>query len=227
MTTLPVASVAVHPAADGAESRIRADIQGLRGIAVLMVVLFHVGVPAFGGGFAGVDVFFVISGYVISGLLVDEIERRGRVDLPRFYARRAKRLLPASLLMIFVVVALWNLTMSPLERRDAISAGRAASVYLANFWFSGRAVDYLGGGSQDNPFLHMWSLAVEEQFYLVWPAVLWAAARWAGPRGRLRAASIVLVVLSLLSLAACIAETASNTCEIMFGYMRSSVSFEL
>lgn len=161
---------------------LRRDVQALRGLAVLAVVLYHAGVPFAPGGFVGVDVFFVLSGYLITRLLVEERVSTGRIDLPAFLARRARRLLPAALVMIVVVAlgALW--IYPPLERDGLLGAGRAASLYVANLWFALQAVDYLGGHAAANPMLHMWSLGVEEQFYLLWPvALLAAAARWPAP----------------------------------------------
>ena len=182
---------------------IRADVQGLRGVAVLLVVLYHAGVPGLPGGFIGVDVFFVISGFLITGLLVDEARTSGRIDIAEFFARRARRLLPAALVLIVatVIAALWF--YPPLEQREIVSAARAASVYLANQWLAGRAVNYLTGAAHANPLLHMWSLAVEEQFYLVWPLVIALGMRVA--RGARHAH--VIGALCVVSFVACVAMT--------------------
>ncbi|MDP1902567.1 MAG: acyltransferase family protein [Rubrivivax sp.] len=155
---------------------LRPDVQGLRGVAVLLVVLYHAGLPFLPGGYVGVDVFFVISGYLITGLLVREVQAKGRIDLPNFIARRARRLLPAAITLIVVVVWASVLIYPPLERTDIVAAARAASLYAANLWFTSRAVDYLGGDAAVNPMLHMWSLGVEEQFYLLWPLMVSLAA---------------------------------------------------
>lgn len=182
---------------------VRADIQGLRGVAVLLVVLYHAGLPMLPGGFIGVDVFFVISGYLITGLLARELKAEGRIDYGRFVARRARRLLPASLVMI-AAVSLLGLALYPaLERGEVFDAARSAAVYLANFWFAAKAIDYLGGDAATNPFLHMWSLGVEEQFYLVWPILLAAAVRL--PRVDALRWKLVLAtgLISAVSLMAC------------------------
>jgi peptidoglycan/LPS O-acetylase OafA/YrhL len=181
----------------------RADVQGLRGVAVLLVVLYHAGVPGLPGGFIGVDVFFVISGFLISGLLVREFMATGYIAFARFFARRARRLLPAALLVTAVttVVALW--IYPPMEQREIVSSARAASLYVSNHWLAGRSVDYLGGEADSNPLLHMWSLAVEEQFYLVWPLVVALGMRIGGVRG----SSLVIGGLSVVSLCACVAMT--------------------
>ena len=187
-------------------SALREDIQGLRGIAVLLVVLFHAGVPGIVGGFIGVDVFFVISGYLITGLLTADIARSGRINLLSFFARRAKRLLPAALAMLVCVVAASTWLYPPVERLEWLSAARATALYLSNFWLAGRASDYFAAETHGNPLLHTWSLAVEEQFYLAWPLLLLLFLRWAPvnhERQRRWLAKAVLL-LSLVSLCACI-----------------------
>lgn len=185
-------------------SEYRRDIQGLRGVAVLLVVLYHSGAPLFPAGFVGVDVFFVISGYLITGLLARELQGTGRVNFMYFYARRARRLLPAALLVIIAVFAVTPLVYVPIEQGEILSSSRAAAIYLVNFWFARRASDYLGGDSEANPMLHMWSLAVEEQFYLVWPLLIAAGAR-AVPTGRLRAGLVAMVTaVSVVTFLLCV-----------------------
>jgi peptidoglycan/LPS O-acetylase OafA/YrhL len=153
-------------------SLFRPDIEGLRGLAVLLVVLYHVGVPMFGGGFIGVDVFFVLSGYLITGLIVREIETSGRLDLLHFYARRARRLLPASALMLLIISAATAILLSPPEQVNLARSARATAAYLSNLWFTGEASNYFAPGIETNPLLHTWSLAVEEQFYAFWPLLV-------------------------------------------------------
>lgn len=178
----------------------RHDIEGLRAVAVLLVVGFHAGIPGVGGGYAGVDVFFVLSGYLITGLLVREMEERGRLDLVRFYARRARRLLPGAALMMAVtaLAVLWLLP--PLEQLSVSKATGAASVYASNVWFMWRLGDYVVTGTEANPLLHTWSLAVEEQFYVVWPVAVWLMFR---TRSRARLAWC-MALASLASLAFCV-----------------------
>jgi peptidoglycan/LPS O-acetylase OafA/YrhL len=193
---LPDLAGTVHaPPRAPARSGFRRDIEGLRGLAVLLVVLFHVGVPGFSGGFVGVDVFFVLSGYLITTLLAAEVERTGRVDYLGFYARRIRRLLPASLLMLAVVVAVGAVVLSPLEQLLFARTARATALYGSNLWFT-RALDYFGPNADANPLLHTWSLAVEEQFYLVWPIIVAVAAR----RSR-RTLAVALLLLSAFSFA--------------------------
>jgi peptidoglycan/LPS O-acetylase OafA/YrhL len=147
----------------------RRDIQGLRGIAVLLVVIYHsgVGLP---GGFVGVDVFFVISGYVISQLLIRELRLTGRVRLRAFYARRARRLLPALALVTIVTLAFSLLFLSPFgDQQEVVRTSQATTLFLANaYLFLENTYVSLAA----NPFRHMWSLAIEEQFYLLLPAAL-------------------------------------------------------
>ena len=154
------------------ESLFRGDIQGLRGIAVLLVVLFHASIPGFKGGFVGVDIFFVLSGYLITGNLLRELQSNGRIRFREFYARRIRRLLPASLLVLFttlVVVAIWfPSVLLPGVALDISSAG----LYLSNIDFAVRATDYFSSSVIPSPVLHFWSLGVEEQFYLFWPLLI-------------------------------------------------------
>ncbi len=150
----------------------RGDIEGLRGVAVLLVVLYHAGVPGFTGGYVGVDVFFALSGYLITAILVSEVERTGRIDFARFYARRARRLLPASAALLLSVAAFARLFYSPLEQEGIARTALSVSLYVSNLSFGRKATDYLGAEAEANPLLHTWSLAVEEQFYLVWPLLV-------------------------------------------------------
>jgi peptidoglycan/LPS O-acetylase OafA/YrhL len=155
--------------------RFRGDVEGLRALAVLAVLAFHADVPHLAGGFVGVDVFFVISGFLITGLLLDEHERTGRVSLAAFYARRARRILPAAAVVLVATVAASWWLLTPLRRVDVIRDVLAAAGYAVNWRFITGQTDYLAAGRDASPLLHYWSLAVEEQFYLVWPLLLIAA----------------------------------------------------
>jgi peptidoglycan/LPS O-acetylase OafA/YrhL len=152
--------------------RFRPDIEGLRAVAVLAVVLFHAAVPGVGGGFVGVDVFFVISGFLITGLLWREASTTGTVRLRRFYGARARRLLPASAL-VGVVTAIASAVLLPLlQVRSVLCDGIASALYVGNYWLLVEGVHYFGGHLPPSPFQHYWSLGVEEQFYLVWPPLI-------------------------------------------------------
>jgi peptidoglycan/LPS O-acetylase OafA/YrhL len=192
----------------------RPDIEGLRAVAVILVVAFHAGVPGITGGYVGVDVFYVISGFLITGLLVDELERTGSISFRAFYARRARRLLPlAALVLVAVAIGMQFFTppvFRPTVRFDAISA----AFYYSNWQFALESVNYLTLGGAQNPVLHYWSLSVEEQFYLVWPLLLVLAVRLrrAGhpaSRVRLRCAWVVAIVGGA-SLAYSLIETAAQ-----------------
>lgn len=156
----------------------RQDIEGLRGIAVLIVVLFHCGMPGFPGGFVGVDVFFVLSGFLITGMLVSEIRKTSRLNLLQFYARRVRRLLPAFSLTVIVTLVIGSIILAPHELDRTGHAGRAAALYISNIFFDINAGDYFARNVKSNPLLHTWSLAVEEQFYVFWPFLLLLSLRW-------------------------------------------------
>lgn len=165
------------------DSGFRGDIEGLRAVAVLAVVLFHAGVPGVGGGYVGVDVFFVISGFLITGLLWREVATNGTVRLRRFYGARARRLLPASALVGIVTMVAAIALLPPLQARSAVGDGIASALYVGNYWFIVHGVEYSAPSLPPSPFQHYWSLGVEEQFYLVWPALIIATAWWLRRRG--------------------------------------------
>ncbi|MBZ9999992.1 MULTISPECIES: acyltransferase family protein [unclassified Mesorhizobium] len=178
----------------------RPDIEGMRALAVAGVVAYHFGLAALPGGFAGVDIFFVISGYLITRHLLQEIGESGRLNLWRFYARRARRLLPASLFVILATLLAGAFILSPEEQALYSKGAMFASAYMINLWLIRWSFDYFASDAANNPFIHFWSLSVEEQFYLAWPALLVLAA-WLRP-GR-RAAIVVIGVTGLVSFVAC------------------------
>lgn len=172
----------------------RPEIDGLRAVAVLPVILFHAGFAPFAGGYVGVDVFFVISGYLITAILLDEIGR-GAFTFGGFYERRARRILPALFFVLAVTVPVaWFLMLPALFEDFARSLGLAA-LSLSNFYFM-RTTSYFGIGAELQPLLHTWSLGVEEQYYLLFPPLLLLLWRW----GR-RVASLGVAALALASLA--------------------------
>lgn len=154
----------------------RPAIDGLRAIAVLAVVGYHAGLPI-AAGYVGVDVFFVISGYLITRLLHEELQATGRIDFTSFYARRARRILPAVVAVIVVTLALAAALLPPLEAMQTGKAAAAAFAFAANVYFGLAPNGYFDGDAQNNPLLHLWSLGVEEQFYLAWPLALLLARR--------------------------------------------------
>ncbi|MFJ1746575.1 acyltransferase family protein [Streptomyces sp. NPDC088116] len=174
----------------------RTDIQGLRALAVTLVVLSHAGVNHVSGGYVGVDVFFVISGFLITSSLARELSATGGISIRKFYARRALRLLPAStLVVVATLVGAW-LFLPTVRLAEYAGDALSSALYAVNFRLALSGTDYLAQGSPPSPFQHFWSLAVEEQFYLLWPLLLlltWKVAR----RRWLPAA--VLAVLCLTS----------------------------
>ncbi|MEL6764342.1 MAG: acyltransferase [Cyanobacteria bacterium J06607_6] len=173
----------------------RPDIDGLRTIAVLPVVLYHAGVAGFTGGFVGVDIFFVISGFLITTIIYQELEE-GRFSLVRFYERRARRILPALFAVIFAsLVAGWFLLV-PADYDHMGRSAVSALAFVSNIWFWRNSGGYFGGATDYLPLLHTWSLAVEEQFYILFPLLLMALHRFA--RSLLLPAILVLVAGSLI-----------------------------
>jgi peptidoglycan/LPS O-acetylase OafA/YrhL len=150
----------------------RDDIQGLRAVAVLLVAFDHAGVPFLAGGYIGVDVFFVLSGFLITGILLAEFVDRGRISLPGFYLRRARRILPAAALTLVVTDIAAHHLLNVVRAREAVGDSIWSALFAANVHFARQGTDYFAQGQPPSPFLHFWSLAVEEQFYLVWPSVL-------------------------------------------------------
>lgn len=201
----------------------RADIQGLRMLAVTLVVVFHLFPTILPGGFIGVDVFFVISGFLITGHLLREVEASGHINIGQFWARRARRLLPAALLVLAFCLALTLLVMPSTTRLLNLGEIAAASVYVLNWVLASSSTDYMAQGTPDSLVQHYWSLSVEEQFYIVWPVLLTVAivlSMWlhnrkpghasAGRNRMIRRRAIVaaLLIVFALSLAFSIYETA-------------------
>jgi len=194
----------------------RGDIEGLRAVAVLAVVLFHAEVPGVGGGYIGVDVFFVISGFLITGLLFREVRTAGTVRLRRFYGARARRLLPASATVGVVTAIGAAILLPPLQARTVFGDGIASALYVGNYRFLAQGADYFFSEMPPSPFLHYWSLGVEEQFYLVWPPLIIGTA-WFIRRTRRRSAThgtssetpylTILAVVGAVSFALSLAST--------------------
>ncbi len=204
------------PAARAKE--VRAEIQALRALAVALVVVFHMWPSSLPGGFVGVDVFFVISGFLITSLLLREIDRTGQLSLSKFYARRARRILPASLVtlgcvgiatILFVPLSYWQQFFGDLT---------ASTTYVQNWHLSAAAVDYFAADQGPSPVQHFWSLSAEEQFYLVWPVTLVFAAAVTrhAPRLRRRAIAASMGLLTLASLVYSLIATATDPAAAYF-----------
>ena len=183
-------------------SGFRPDIQGLRAVAVLLVVLDHAKIGPFHGGFVGVDVFFVISGFLITGLLVGEAQRTHRISLLGFYARRAKRIIPAATVVLVATAVASYFLLNGVNAVRLLKETIWATFFAANVKFSRDETDYWAQDAQTSPIQHYWSLAVEEQFYLVWPLVVlvlvWLFRRHRRDR---RAIVVTIAVISLVSFA--------------------------
>ena len=148
----------------------RAEIDGLRALAVIPVMLFHAGFEIFNGGFVGVDVFFVISGYLITTILIEDIEKNS-FSLINFYERRARRILPALLLVMFTCIPFAWMWMLPNQMKEFSQSFVAVSLFVSNIYFW-RESGYFAAAAEEKPLLHTWSLAVEEQYYLLFPIFL-------------------------------------------------------
>ena len=234
--TPPPAPAPVPAGRDAARHRFRADalasrpsatgstrvlgLDGLRAVAVALVVGFHFGVGWLGGGFVGVDVFYVLSGYLITGLLLAEYERRGRIGLVAFWLRRARRLLPALLLVLVAVTVMVRFAEPagafPGERSGAL----AALFYVSNWWQVATSGNYFAATGAAAPLTHTWSLAVEEQFYLAWPLVVLAVLHRSSAFVRgVRTVLVVAVVGAVASAVemALLFRPGANTTRIYFG----------
>ena len=188
----------------------RPDVEGLRAVAVLLVVLFHADIPGITGGFVGVDVFFVISGFVITGLLLRERATSGRTSILHFYARRMRRILPAATLVILATVAVGYLELGAVAGNSIANDGRWAAVFLANFHFAALGTNYFTATLPPSPLQNYWSLSVEEQFYLVYPTLFLLVA-WSKVRISLEAKlAVVLGAVIAVSYGLSVVQTQSH-----------------
>ena len=191
--------------APSSAAEFRPDIEGLRGVAILLVLLFHAGLPWTPGGFVGVDVFFVISGFLITGKLWRESQQPGGLNITRFYAWRIRRLLPAALIAVAVISLVGLLLAAPLDRSELAADGAASALSIANMRFIG-SVDYFAATTSPSPFLHFWSLSVEEQFYLVWPALI-VLLTWRGGSSRRLIVALLIGVVASFALSIWLTDT--------------------
>jgi peptidoglycan/LPS O-acetylase OafA/YrhL len=200
----------------GARTRkgFRLDIQGVRGFALVLVLACHAEIPGFAGGFVGLDVFYVLSGFLITGLILTELDRRGDVSIGRFYARRAKRLLPLAVTVLAFIVVCSALLYSPLQNQKVSGDVLSAALYVVNWHFIAESVDYFAFQNHlVSPVQHYWSLSVEEQFYLLWPLTLGVGAglaRWRGWNMR-RTIALLVVPIGIASLLYSIGFTPEHT----------------
>ena len=155
----------------------RPELDGIRTIAVYLVVLFHSGLIAFGGGYIGVDLFFVLSGFLLTNVILADVDEHGTLRFGWFYGRRVRRLLPAAVVAVVVISCTFLLITSVIRRLPLVEDARSALLYYSNWHFLGAENDYFAADVDKSPFLHFWSLSIEEQFYLVYPAVLLVLTR--------------------------------------------------
>jgi peptidoglycan/LPS O-acetylase OafA/YrhL len=217
-------------------TRFRPDIEGLRAVAVIAVVLYHADIPGVAGGYIGVDVFFVISGFLITGLLWREVTTANTVRLGRFYGARARRLLPAAATVGIATALGAAAVLPPLQARSDFVDGVASALYVGNYRFATQGTDYLTSNLPPSPFQHYWSLGVEEQFYLVWPMLIigtaWLVRRLPLLRRRAPGAAssatpyaLVLALVAAVSLAAGVLWT--NTSPVWAFYSLPTRAWEL
>jgi len=184
----------------------RPEIDGLRAIAVLAVIIFHAGVEQLSGGFIGVDIFYVISGFLITAIIINSLEKKS-FSYAGFYARRAKRLLPAALMMILVTVAFAAVILSPEKYYQLAKSAEFSTLFMANIWFMKHS-GYFDLSTQISPLVHMWSLSIEEQFYFCYPFLLAVAYKFR----KLQAIylSIVFIIISTFLLNISLVNTYPN-----------------
>jgi peptidoglycan/LPS O-acetylase OafA/YrhL len=201
-------------------TEIRAEIQGLRAIAVMVVLIFHIWPRALPGGFVGVDVFFVISGYLITGLLLREAERSGRISLPNFYARRIRRLLPAASAVIIVSCLCFQL-LPEVKWMDTAKDAFASALYVQNWNLAYGAVDYMAANNSPGIFQHFWSLSIEEQYYIAYPLIVAAIFR-CSQAARARPARVFVVTVVTLGSASLIYSIYLSNTDPAFAYFATT-----
>ncbi|MEO6628291.1 MAG: acyltransferase family protein [Aquihabitans sp.] len=204
---------------DGEGFSYRPHLDGLRAVAVYLVVAFHAGVGRARGGFIGVDVFFVLSGYLVTHLLLRDLGASGTIRFRRFYSRRVRRLLPAAIVNLVVTAIVFRSLGAPVEMEAATASISAAAAYVSNWWFIREAADYFGTDIAASPVAHYWSLSVEEQFYLVWPVLLAGLYRLTRRVGRhqIRVIQVVVLATGLASLGAALHVADTNLNRAYFG----------
>lgn len=207
----PPEAVSLEGTRDVKQARqFRPDVAGLRGIAVLLVVLFHAGLSQLSGGFVGVDVFFVISGFVITGVLLRERAKTNGTSLLGFYARRARRILPAATVVIIVTVLISYRWLGFIAGNQVAQDDKAAALFFANFHFISMSTNYFTSRLPPSPLQHYWSLSVEEQFYLLYPTIFLCVALVWRRVPIVRKLAVVLLAVIGVSFVLAVVQTASN-----------------
>jgi peptidoglycan/LPS O-acetylase OafA/YrhL len=197
-----------------ARSHYRPQFDGLRAVAVYLVVAYHAGIHSFSGGFIGVDIFFVLSGYLVTLLLLRDLRSTGRINFRRFYSRRFRRLLPAAAAALLITAVVYTAVAAPIDVSNAVGGFRSAFLYVANWHFIRQSNDYFAPNVNTNPVVHFWSLAVEEQFYLCWPLILGAVYLIAGRTGdrRWKVVRLVIAAGAVVSVLSALHHSTVNVC---------------
>jgi peptidoglycan/LPS O-acetylase OafA/YrhL len=201
-TVAPGSEVSANPdkARPPLDRDFRPDVEGLRAVAVATVVLFHAGVPGFSGGYVGVDIFFVISGFVITKLLLRQVERHSRPLFSEFYARRARRILPAAGVVVLGTLLASYALLGFIRGNEVADDSRWVAVFLGNYHFGAVGTNYFQSQLPPSPLQNYWSLAVEEQFYIVYPALIAVTVfvlRRYSVRAKLTVLTVAIVAASL------------------------------
>ena len=193
------------------DRKFRPDVQGMRAIAIFLALVYHAGVPGFSGGYVGIEVFFVISGFVITGLLLREREGTGHTSLRSFYGRRSRRIIPAATLVIIVTVLVTYHSLGSLVGHQTAVDGQWAALFLANVHFEAIHTNYLVAQAPPSPLLNYWSLGVEEQFYIVYPTLFLLIGWWARKGSFRTRLTIVLVIVIVASYTFSVVYTSVNS----------------
>jgi len=204
---LPISEFAPSPG----RAEFRPDIQALRALAVLLVVLYHAGIPGVHGGFFGVDIFFVVSGFVITGVLLRERTSRGTVSITGFYARRVRRILPAATLVLIATVFATYHWLSFIAGALNANDAKYVAAFIGNFHFASTGTQYFASSQPPSTLQQFWTLAVEEQFYVVWPVVFLLLVSPRGPFTHTKRLVTVLLLVIGVSMAWCIFETTQDS----------------
>lgn len=192
------------------------QLDGLRAVAVYLVLIYHAGPGFAGGGFVGVDLFFVLSGFLVSNVILSEIDAKGTFNLGGFYARRVRRLLPAAVLVVVATAVAFVIVADVVRRIEMVGDARAALLYYANWHFLGQSTDYFSADLEPSPFLHFWSLAIEEQFYVFFPILIVVLLR-----NRTKFTQRLSIVLGALFLASVASQVYWASTEVNHAYYGS------
>ena len=211
------------------DTQYRPDIDGLRAIAITAVVAFHTGLTAISGGFVGVDIFFVLSGFLITSLLIKEVDQTGRINIKEFYARRIRRLLPASTFVILTLILFADLMLEVIGPEQLLLArsAAAAALFVSNIYFWKTSGGYFDPSSDQLPLLHTWSLSVEEQFYLFWPLLILVIVTGARKLNIAHRKMLILISILIFIVSLSISIYLSNSSPASAFYLLPSRAWEL